>query len=264
MCFALSGGIAGVISSWVYKLFKGNNWLGMGAVTSVLLPAFTIVCFFIIEVVDWYERSSDVLPVSLTFVVVFASMLLNIFLVFSGAFVGSWETPFQLPVSTSRHQRPLPRLPVHLWPLVTHFLYSVPPGAIIMTQLLLLVQSVWRESYYQLPLFMLLAIVLMTVASGLVSVIQTYLLVSSGYHKWQWRSFTTGFAVSLWVAAAMLLYYFNVLTFHLKLAFTAGTVIYCVFTAFVSVVIGLVNGSVSYLSSLLFLSYLYSAKNLKD
>ena len=111
---------------------------------------------------------------------------------------------------------------------------------------------------------MLLAILLMSIASGLVSVIQTYLMVSTGYYKWQWRSFMTGFAVSQWVGVAMLLYYCNVLTFHLKLAFTAGTIIYLVFTAFVSVVIGLVSGGVSYLSSLMFLCYLYSAKNLKD
>ncbi len=80
-----------------------------------------------------------------------------------------------------------------------------------MSELLFLVKSIWRESYYLMYLFFLMALILTIIATGIISVLHTYLLIKRGYYNWQWRSYITGFYVFYYVIEVMQMYYYKVL-----------------------------------------------------
>lgn len=256
MFFAISGTISGNIAARFYKLFKGTNWMIASAVTSATLPMFMLGCYFTIEALDWYERSSMVIPISYMFVVVIVAGGVNTYLVSVGSYLGFSKPVITLPVKTSRHIKPLPTLPPYLWMVVTAPCISILPVSVLLSEMIFLVKSIWRESYYMMFFFMLVAITLMTLACCLVSVLQTFVLLKRGYHSWHWRAYLTGFYVAYYVMDMLQLYYFFVISPHSRLMDT-GSMIFIIITVFVGVMMGLIGGSASYLASFFFLKHIY-------
>lgn len=153
--------------------------------------------------------------------------------------------------------RPLPNLPCWLWLVVCGPIFALIPAAVLMSELLFLVKSIWRESYYLMYLFFLMALILTIIATAIISVLHTYLLIKRGYHDWQWRSYITGFYVFYYVIEVMQMYYYKVLSAD-SMRFNSGNFIFIVFSVFTGTMIGLIGGSASYLSSFYFLKYIYS------
>ena len=101
--FAISGFISGYIAARFNKLFKGTSWFRAALATSVLLPGFLLVCYGSIEFIDWYERSTAYMPVSLGSAIVLIAVLSNFYLVSVGSYFGYRNSTIELPVKTSRH-----------------------------------------------------------------------------------------------------------------------------------------------------------------
>lgn len=101
--FAISGFISGYIAARLNKLFKGTSWFRAALATSVLLPGFLLVCYGSIEFIDWYERSTAYMPVSLGSAIVLIAVLSNFYLVSVGSYFGYRNSTIKMPVKTSRH-----------------------------------------------------------------------------------------------------------------------------------------------------------------
>jgi len=86
--FALTGGVSGFIAARFHKLYNGSSWILSGIVTAAVLPSFVFGCFSVIEVIDWYERSSALLPISYMIIFVAFTAVTNTYLVSIGSYFG--------------------------------------------------------------------------------------------------------------------------------------------------------------------------------
>ena len=182
----------------------------------------------------------------------------NTYLVSLGSYFGYSQQVIELPVKTSRIKKPLPKLPIYLHIMVCAPLLSIFPTILFVNELLPLVKSIWRESYYLMFMFLLTSLVLMALTSGLISILQTYWLIKRGYYEWQWRSFLTGFYVFYYVFEILQTYYYTVIRTKsvnesMRNLFDSDNIIFLVFSLFTAVMVGLMCASFSYISSFLFL-----------
>ena len=141
-------------------------------------------------------------------------------------------------------------------------LLSIFPTILFVNELLPLVKSSWRESYYLMCVFVLVSLVLMALTSGLISILQTYWLIKRGYYEWQWRSFLTGFYVFYYVFEILQTYYYTVIRTKsvnesMRNLFDSDNIIFLVFSLFIAVMVGLMCASFSYICSFLFLQRIY-------
>lgn len=140
--------------------------------------------------------------------------------------------------------------------VVTAPVLSLLPTSVLLSEMIFMVKSIWRESYYMMFFFMLIAITLMTIACCLVSVLQTFVLIKRGYYLWHWRAYLTGFYVAYYVMDMLQLYFYFVISPSTKLMDT-GSMIFITITVFVGIMMGLIGGSASYLASFFFLKHIY-------
>ena len=86
--FGITGSISGYIAARFYKLYKGTSWIFAAFITAITLPLIILSCIVIIELVDWYERSSSYVPFTKLLVIVIVTGLINTYLVFLGSYFG--------------------------------------------------------------------------------------------------------------------------------------------------------------------------------
>lgn len=144
----LTGWISGYFTSRLYKLYNGASWLTASAAAGLILPCFLLLCFYFVEVIDWLERSSLAAPHTLFIKYVILSGNFNFLLVMVGSYVGFSMQTIKLPVKNSRFVRPLPRIPYYLYSIIAVPFLALIPSTVIIIELLVLITSIWAESYY--------------------------------------------------------------------------------------------------------------------
>lgn len=86
--YALTGSIAGYIGARFHKLYHGTNWITAAIIASSILPLFVFGCFLVVEIIDWYERSSDLMPMSYMIGFTAFTSITNTWLVSIGCYFG--------------------------------------------------------------------------------------------------------------------------------------------------------------------------------
>lgn len=81
--------VNGFVTSRLYRLWNGTNWLVCGLVASTALPYFLIVSLLVIDLCEYYETSTvSFLPVSDLFLVFAFWLAFNVPITLAGAVYG--------------------------------------------------------------------------------------------------------------------------------------------------------------------------------
>jgi len=62
MFYCLCGAAAGYTTARLYKSFKGKLWQRATALTAVMYPGMFFATFFFLNLINWYEGSTDAVP----------------------------------------------------------------------------------------------------------------------------------------------------------------------------------------------------------
>jgi len=102
--------------------------------------------------------------------------------------------------------------------------------------------------------FMLLVCVILIVVTACVTIVSTYFLLNAEDYRWRWSSFAAGSSVSIYVYLYSIYYYF----FKTKMYGLFQTAFYFGYMGVAAVGLGLLCGTVGYLSSASFVHKIYS------
>lgn len=85
---AVFGIINGFVAARFYKFFNGTNWHMIAWSSATVVPTFFILCFMLIDAIDWAYRAANVLPISTVTLVIIIWAGVNFPMVLLGSYYG--------------------------------------------------------------------------------------------------------------------------------------------------------------------------------
>nr|CAD2159038.1 unnamed protein product [Meloidogyne enterolobii] len=101
---------------------------------------------------------------------------------------------------------------------------------------------------------MLLVAIILIVVTACVSIVSTYFLLNAEDYRWRWTSFASGASVALYVYNYAFYYYF----FKTKMYGLFQTTFYFAYMLIFCLTLGILCGTVGYVSSANFVHKIYS------
>lgn len=108
MFYCLCGSIAGYVTARLYKSFKGKMWQRATVATALLYPGMFFGLFFLLNLVNWANASTDAVPFTSMLVVVILWFGISVPLVFLGSYFGYKKDAIEYPTATANIPRQIP------------------------------------------------------------------------------------------------------------------------------------------------------------
>lgn len=229
---------------WKYVLLCGGG-----------LPGAGFVCYTFINILNWHAGASDAIPFLWLVALFVLWAVVNIPVTFVGAMF-AFNQPAVEPVT--KIGRLAREIPAQRYYHSTPFIYIIPPlipiGCVSM-EMFFIFRSLWLGRVYYAFGFLTLVLILWAINIILTSVVIVYFRLTYENHRWWWSSFLVPGCMGAHFFAFSLYYFFSEL--HIKGA--TGVLLYLFFCAFVSLMYGLVSGTIGFVSSLIFTRKIYSS-----
>jgi transmembrane 9 superfamily protein 2/4 len=251
--FVLMGLYGGYISSRVYKIFRGANWLKNALLTAVIYPAALFAVITIINIFFAAEKSSGTISIKTMFSLVVLWICCSCPLVLIGAFFGIKRKPIKLPCRINTVPTMIPNKPWYLKIRFMIWIGGLISFAAVVLEYNYIMDSLWRHQVFYLFGFMWIAVIALVVVSGEISIIVVYLCLCKGDYNWWWKSFFMGGSSTLFFILYAVYNFFNLNIVRFSTMF-----IYFGTMAIISSVTFLICGSTSVLINFYFLSTIYS------
>ena len=246
--------LGGYTSSRLYKLLNGRNWIKNLFYISFLFPG---LCFFLVIIMNiLYKLEGS--NISIKFSDLMSLLILwfccSFPLVCIGSFIGFKQKKISLPCKVN----PLPmKIEKKQWFFrikYAMFFTGFPTFATIFVEFIYIMSSIWKNEIYSfIAQFILIGIIMMIIISGEISIIFIYLNLCKGDYNWWWKSFFIGASPVIYILGYSI-YYFKTLEITRLSAF----IIYFGIMNLISIIIGLICGSISLLSCFIFVKLIYS------
>ncbi|KAL6945344.1 hypothetical protein ACO0QE_002794 [Hanseniaspora vineae] len=259
--YALFAFIGAFTSMTVFKFFGGVQWKSNMILTSSLIPGTVFLVIIFLNVFLLCVHSSDALPFSSLCMLVGIWMLLSLPSSVLGSVLAR-RLPFtdktvlfsSAPTKTNLLERQIPNQPTYLKTVPSAFVAGIFPFGCISVQLYFIYNTLWFNQTFYMFGFLLVAFLLLLLTTSIISIIFTYYTLCMENWKWGWKSFFIG---GLGVSFYIFLHCIFFTKFQLEGFVTI--VLYCSYSALLSLLIGLCTGSVGFLSSLIFVKRIYSS-----
>merc|ERR1719271_1057139 len=108
MFYCLCGSLAGYTTARVYKTFKGKLWQRATVATALLYPGMFFGMFFILDIINWANDSTDAVPFTSMLVVIVLWFGISVPLVFLGSYFGYKGDSIEFPTAVSSIPRQIP------------------------------------------------------------------------------------------------------------------------------------------------------------
>lgn len=173
--FVFTGMVEGYVSTWIYKLLQGKEWLKCTIVTALLFPSFALLILCIVNIMFSFEKSSAVLSIKDILSLFFLWICCCTPLVFLGSFLGIKKKSIRLPCKVN----PLPST-VSSKPWYFHIKYAaliagLIPFAATFIEFIYIMQSLWRHQVMILAWFLYVAVIFLIVTCAEISILFVYL-----------------------------------------------------------------------------------------
>ncbi|RNF20896.1 putative endomembrane protein [Trypanosoma cruzi] len=269
LLYAFTGVVAGCVSSvqflWYATLIPvlSKKWMRCMEFTMFVFPIFLVSCGSITNIVAHLHESARAVHIGgVTF---FLALLVIGYCpsVVVGTLVGRYW--YRRRILLPRGHRNLPhvnQIP-RLIPLPPNFLLSTKlfiflcgsmPFGSIAFELSLTLSSLWLNKLYFFYTFLLLTFLVFVIVTCCISVTATYVLLNIENHRWPWISF--GFGASSGIYVYLYSIYFYV--YRTTMSGLFPLVFYFVYSATLSVAVGLIGGSIAFLTASLFVKKIYT------
>jgi transmembrane 9 superfamily protein 2/4 len=246
--------IGGYSSSRLYKLLNGRNYIKNLFYVSFLFPGF---CFFLLIVINiLYKLEGS--NISINFYDIMSLLILwlccSFPLVCIGSFIGFKQKKISLPCKVNPLPMTIEKKQWFFRIKYAMFFTGFPTFATIFVEFIYIMSSIWKNEIYSfIAQFILIGIIMMIIISGEISIIFIFLNLCRGDYNWWWKSFFTGCSPIIYILGYSI-YYFKTL----EITRLSTFIIYFGIISLLSVIIGLICGSISLLSCFIFVKLIYS------
>ncbi|KAJ3065535.1 hypothetical protein HDU98_011115 [Podochytrium sp. JEL0797] len=252
ICF---GGVAGYVSSRLYKMMQGEYWRQNVALTALLVPGIVFLTFLILNFVLIGAHSSAAVPFTTMLALMSLWFLISTPLCVIGAYFGFKQPTIENPVKTNQIPRQVPNQPGYLNPWVSAAMGGILPFGAIFIELYFIMNSIWFHQIYYVFGFLLLVFVILIITSSEVAILMCYFHLCSEDWRWAWRAFMTAGCSGVYIFLHSAVYYFR----KLHVDNLASAVLYFGWSLVMSVLFTVLTGSVGYVSCLVFVRSIFGS-----
>lgn len=245
--YAVCSLVGTFVSTSVYKIFreKERNW--RFTLTPVIVPGFLFGCFLIMNSFLLHAGSSKAVSFSDT------KKITRLWILLSGPFsqIG-WKLAYmfdfvRIPFKVNETERSIPPQSKFFENRYLSLITGNIPFTLFVLQASTLYKYLLYNQEYNVSSFSLLCLILTMLAIWFNSQLFLYIWLNMENHKWQWKSFLVG-------GEAMVVYVFLFLMVIQKanstLADVTSVVVFLFYNIAISLIIGLICGSIGFISVL--------------
>lgn len=252
--YAITAGIAGYISTYIYLQLGGEKWASNTVLTACLFAVPFFAIFVTVNSVAVYYGSSSALPFQ-TIATVFCLWALVTFplTILGGVRARNKNPTFEAPCKTRLAVREIPPLPWYRSIPVQMFIAGFLPFSAIYIELHYIFASVWGHRVYTLFGILSLAFVMLIIVTAFITVALTYFQLASEDYRWWWRSFLSGSSTGVFMYAYAWFYY----SYRSEMSGSLQGVFFFGYMLAVSYAFALMLGAVGYWMALKFVRHIY-------
>lgn len=252
--YAGSAPIAGFFGGGLYARNNGDEWIKQVLATAGFLPLCVCATAFAVNFVAIYYHAARAIPFGTMMVILCIWVFVVLPLTLVGAVIGrnvSGKPDHPCRIS------PIPRLiPEKKWfmePSVIVMIGGVLPFGSIFIEMYFIFTSFWAYKIYYVYGFMLLVFLILIIVTVCVTIVCTYFLLNAEDYRWQWTSFLAGASTAIYVYLYSIYYYL----FKTKMSGMFQTSFYFSYMALMSLVLGIMCGTLGFAGSSLFVRKIY-------
>ncbi|KAH3668156.1 hypothetical protein OGAPHI_001910 [Ogataea philodendri] len=250
--YAVFGSVGSFTSAYIYKFFQGEDWKTNMILSPFLVPGALFAFFIFFNFFLIFANSSGAVPIGTMFVIVLVWFIISIPLSCVGSLLGFRRQVVKVPVKVNQIPRQIPKQSWYLKTSNMALIAGIFPFGAIAIEMYFIFNSLWFNRIYYMFGFLFFCFVLMIITTLLVTLLLTYYTLCNENYKWQWRSFFVGAGISIYVFLhALILSKF-------RLGGLTSVVLYVGYSFVISLVIGLLCGSIGFLGVMVFVLRIYS------
>jgi transmembrane 9 superfamily protein 2/4 len=253
--YVLCGGVGGYVSARLYKFCDAKSWKRATIATAVAFPGTIVATFMVLNMFLTVVGSATAVSFFTLILVFLLWGCVATPLVFVGSYFGYRAEKVEVPTKTNQIARFIPDLPTYASPPFSMFLTALLPFGSVCIELFFIMSALWLHQLYYIMGFLMAVLIILVVTIAQVSMVQCYLQLCCEDHRWWWKSFlnaaTTGlylFGYSLWFLGT-----------KMDLVGVLPVVVYLTYMSMISLSVGLLCGTVGYLSCFWFTKKIYGA-----
>jgi len=247
------GFLNGYITSRTMKFFNVHDWKKAALTSAMIFPCYLLFTLSAGDIVESIVGSAAAVPLSEGLWHYLLWWAIDAPCAAFGAYKG-FLTPLSIEPEVSPIKRSIPEMPWYLKRYAIAGLYGPIIFATIGYEFNYLMDSIWR-SYMIYAMFgiLILSLAMMVVTIASLSIVVTYKLLCHQNYDWWWSSFNLGASGGVY----MLIYSVFWMIAYEDIGFLGSDFVYWITMVLVSGCFGVMCGSISLLSSYLFVESIY-------
>ena len=251
--FVFMGIPAGYTTSRILRVLKGDHWLRTALITAFMIPGCTFSSYTTVNILLAFEKSSAAVNFFDILSLLILWLCCSTPLVLIGSFFGIKRRPIKIPCKINPLPTAIPPKPIFMQSKVTFWIAGIISFSTIFIEFAYIMASLWKEQFFFVATFLWIAIMIMVIVSGEVSIILVYINLCRGDYNWWWKSFFFGGSSSIYIALYSTYYFFT-----LNITRFSGIIVYIELMTMISIISFLVCGSIATLFTFVFLKKIYS------
>jgi len=252
--FVTVGSLAGYVSARFLKYFGKQEWKNV-FLTGILLPGSLMAVYIVLNFVHWGKHASSAVPFTTLLMLFSLWICCSLPLVVVGGAVGFRKGVISVPVKVNLVPRMIPKSIWYLNPITVILGAGALPFGAAFIELVYILSSFWQGRIYYVFGFLALVLLIVFIACAEVVIVLTYLQLVNEDYEWWWRSFFMTASSGL----HLFLYSLYYLVAVLSIRQASSVILYVGYMFTISMVFGLVTGTVGFLSAWFFVRKIYSS-----
>jgi len=253
--YALTTPLNGFFGGGMYSRVGGKYWVKQVFVGALLFPLVVSAVALSINSVAIYYHASRAIPFTTMLAIVCICVFVILPLSLVGTIIGrSLKGQADIPCRINVVPRPIPDKKWYLEPYAIAIAAGFLPFGSIFIEMYFIFTSFWAYKIYYVYGFMLLVALILVIVTACVSIVSTYFLLNAEDYRWRWSSFCSGASVAFYVYLYAIYYFY----FKTKMYGAFQLSFYFGYMGIFSVALGLLCGTVGYVSSASFVHKIYS------
>lgn len=253
--YAICAPVNGYAGGSMYSRVGGKNWIKQMVVSAFLFPSMISTIALSVNAVAIYYHASRAIPFTTMLAIVCICAFVILPLNFLGTVLGrNLKGVADIPCRINVVPRPIPDKKWFLEPWFIVIVAGFLPFGSIFIEMYFIFTSFWAYKIYYVYGFMLLVAVILMIVTACVTIVSTYFLLNAEDYRWRWCSFLAGGSVSVYVYLYALYYFF----FKTKMYGFFQTMFYFGYMGLFSMALGILCGTVGYMSTASFIHKIYS------
>uniref|UniRef100_A0A0R3RF87 Transmembrane 9 superfamily member n=1 Tax=Elaeophora elaphi TaxID=1147741 RepID=A0A0R3RF87_9BILA len=200
LLYAVTSGVAGFTSAYIYRQFGEKNWIVNANVTTSLFAVPMILIWMLNNSVSWAYGSTQALPYTTVAVLGLFWLFVGYPLTVVGAAVGkNFAAPYSTPCHTRNIPRELPALPFYKTNFVLMLFGGFLSFSAMSVELYYIFSTIWGRESYTIYYVLLIAFLIMITVVATSSITLIYVKLSAEDYRWWWLSIFIGGQIDLYI-----------------------------------------------------------------